>query len=94
MGGGPCSGLALVSAPWDTMPAEPSARSLDRISHNLCDLAHKRLAYYSELSKSGRWKLYFTEREFIERLRDVIAVTNTWNELTGRKPSAKIRDAA
>ena len=74
------------------MSATPAA--IDAVSQRLRELAHKRLAYYSELSKTGRWKLYFTEREFIERLRDVIAVTNAWNEIAGRKPSAKLRDAA
>jgi hypothetical protein len=74
------------------MPAD-SPGPLDAVSQRLCDLAHRRLAYYSELSKSGRWKLYFSEREFVERLRDVIAQTNAWNELTGRK-SLEARDAA
>ena len=68
------------------MPAG-SKGPLDAVSQRLCDLAHKRLAYYSELSKSGRWKLYFSEREFVERLRDVIAQTNAWNELTDRRSS-------
>ena len=74
------------------MPATTAA--IDAVSQRLRALAHKRLAYYLELSKTGRWKLYFTEREFIERLRDVIAVTNAWNEIAGRKPPAKLRDAA
>lgn len=74
------------------MPAHPAA--IDAVSQRLRDLAHKRLAYYSELSRTGRWAVYFTEREFLERLRDVIAVTNTWNELAGAKPTAKLRDAA
>jgi hypothetical protein len=74
------------------MPASTAA--IDAVSQRLRELAHKRLAYYSELSKSGRWKLYFTEREFIERFRDVIAVTNAWNEMVGCKPSGKLRDAA
>ena len=74
------------------MPATTAA--IDAVSQRLRELAHKRLAYYSELSRTGRWKLYFTEREFIERLRDVIAVTNAWNEMAGRQPSAKLRDAA
>jgi hypothetical protein len=74
------------------MPASTAA--IDAVSQRLRELAHKRLAYYSELSRTGRWKLYFTEREFIERLRDVIAVTNVWNEIASRKPSAKLRDAA
>lgn len=74
------------------MPATTAA--IDAVSQRLRELAHKRLAYYSELSRTGRWKLYFTEREFVERLRDVIAVTNAWNEIAGRKASAKLRDAA
>ena len=74
------------------MPA--ASAPIDAVSKRLCALAHKRLAYYSELSETGRWKVYFTEREFVERLRDVIAVTNTWNELTGRRPPARLRDAA
>ena len=74
------------------MSATPAA--IDAVSQRLRELAHKRLAYYSELSKTGRWTLYFTEREFIERLRDVIAVTNAWTEIAGRKPTAKLRDAA
>ena len=74
------------------MPATTAA--IDAVSQRLRELAHKRLVYYSELSKTGRWRLYFTEREFIERLRDVIAVTNVWNEIANRKPSAKLRDAA
>lgn len=74
------------------MPVSSSG-PLDAVSQRLCDLAHKRLAYYSELSKSGRWKIYFSEREFIERLRDVIAVASTWNKLSGRK-STETRDAA
>jgi len=74
------------------MPVTTAA--IDAVSQRLRELAHKWLAYYSELSKTGRWRLYFTEREFIERLRDVIAVTNAWNEMAGRKPSGKLRDAA
>jgi hypothetical protein len=73
------------------MPAENPA-PLDAISQRLCDLAHRRLASYLELSKSGRWKLYFTEQDFIERLRDVIALTSSWNELAGR--GAPARDEA
>jgi len=74
------------------MPATTAA--VDAVSQRLRELAHKRLAYYLELSKTGRWKLYFTEREFIERFRDVVAVTNAWNEMAGRKPSGKLRDVA
>ncbi len=74
------------------MPATTAA--IDAVSQRLRELAHKRLAYYSELSRTGRWTLYFSEREIIDRLRDVIAVTNAWHEMAGRKPSGTLRDVA
>ena len=76
------------------MPAGDPARPLDSILQRGRDLAHQRLAYYSDLSRTGRWKLFFSEREFVERLRDVIAVTNAWNELAVRKVETGKRDAA
>jgi hypothetical protein len=65
------------------MPAGNPARPLDAVTRRLRDLAHRRLAYYAELSESGRWKQYFTELDFIARLRDVIADANAWNALAG-----------
>jgi hypothetical protein len=47
-------------------------------------LALRRHAYYLELFKSGRWSRYFTEQEFIERMRDVMTTTVFWSRLAER----------
>jgi uncharacterized repeat protein (TIGR03809 family) len=46
-------------------------------------LALQRHAYYLDLFKSGRWTHYFTEQEFIERMRDVMRATASWSQLAG-----------
>lgn len=36
-----------------------------------------------ELYRSGRWKHYYSEEQFRDRLRDAIAAVNTWAEIAG-----------
>ena len=63
------------------MPATDSPGSLDAATRGFRDLAMRRHAYYLDLLKSGRWRHYFSEQEFAERLRDVMALTRAWNGL-------------
>lgn len=63
------------------MPAANSSGSLDAATRGFRDLAMRRHAYYLDLLNSGRWRHYFSELEFAERLRDVIVLTRTWNGL-------------
>jgi len=63
------------------MPATNSPGSLDAATRGFRDLALRRHAYYLDLLKSGRWRHYFSEQEFVERLRDVMTVTRTWSGL-------------
>jgi hypothetical protein len=78
-------------------PATP--RPLDSVICRFRMLALRRHAYYLELLQSGRWSRYFTEREFAERLRDVVVVTKFWNGLaadteTSIAPAPPTRSAA
>jgi uncharacterized repeat protein (TIGR03809 family) len=41
-------------------------------------LAEKRRDYFLELHRTGRWKLYYSEPEFVLRMREVNAVVDTW----------------
>jgi uncharacterized repeat protein (TIGR03809 family) len=66
------------------MPAGPSARSTDLLIDRWRALALRRHAYYLELLQSGRWRHYFDERQFAERLRDVVASTRAWDALAQR----------
>ena len=64
------------------MPAG-SHRSFDHVSQDFRALAQRRHAYYLELLQSGRWRRYFSEQEFGERLCDVLNVTKFWTTLAG-----------
>lgn len=50
------------------------------------DLAERRRAYFVELYRSGRWKRYYTEEQFLTRLREVMQAADTWARLA-RRPS-------
>jgi hypothetical protein len=63
------------------MPATNAPGSLDAAARGFRDLAVRRHAYYLDLLKSGRWRHYFSEQEFAERLREVIIVTRAWDGL-------------
>ena len=63
------------------MPATDAPGSLDAATRGFRDLAVRRHAYYLDLLKSGRWRHYFSEQEFAERLREVIIMTRTWDGL-------------
>jgi len=75
------------------MPAIPTAPRLDEIARKWRDLADCRLAYFTELYRSGRWKHYYTPESFSVRMRDVIKAAKIWGDLAGRpvtdQPSAE-----
>jgi hypothetical protein len=66
------------------MPALPDGLHFDRISRNWHDLADRRLSYFIELYRSGRWQHYYTQESFAVRMLDVIKVTKAWGELADR----------
>jgi hypothetical protein len=60
------------------MPAAPSAR-VQEIARHWHDLAERRLAYYNELYRSGRWKHYYRSQEqFAVRMIEVIKAARTF----------------
>jgi uncharacterized repeat protein (TIGR03809 family) len=66
------------------MPAMQGGSPLDEISLKWRDLAQRRLAYFTELYRSGRWKHYYTPEAFTERMRDVVKAANAWSHLAER----------
>jgi uncharacterized repeat protein (TIGR03809 family) len=49
-------------------------------------LAERRRAHFIELYRSGRWRNYFTEREFLNSVRDIAADLDSWNALATPEP--------
>ena len=54
------------------MPAMQGGPRFDEISRKWLDLAERRLAYFIELYRSGRWQHYYTKERFAVHMRDVI----------------------
>jgi len=69
----------------------------DKIAEKWHALAQRRLAYISELDRSGRWKWYYAEEQFKLRKRDAERAAALWATLAGKQPvagKADIRPAA
>jgi uncharacterized repeat protein (TIGR03809 family) len=62
--------------------------NLQEIARKWHDLAERRLDYFTELYRSGRWKHYYTQERFAMRMLDVIRAAKVWSELAG-KPRAE-----
>jgi hypothetical protein len=64
------------------MPATPGSAPFDVLSRRWHTLAERRLAYYAELYRSGRWTLYFKSREdFASSMMRIIEAEKIWAHL-------------
>jgi uncharacterized repeat protein (TIGR03809 family) len=78
------------------MPPISRPPPLDAIARKWCDLAQRRLDYYTELYRSGRWRHYYTEEALALRMLDVIKAVKLWAELSPARADDKddLRPAA
>ncbi len=71
------------------MPHVPGTARFDLIARKWHALAQRRLDYYEELYRSGRWTLYYGSRQqFARHMLDVIRAAKTWAKLAGEAPPA------
>ncbi|HZQ12647.1 MAG TPA: hypothetical protein VFB31_07550 [Pseudolabrys sp.] len=69
------------------MPHVPGAARFDIIARKWHALALRRLRFYDELYRSGRWTLYYPSRElFARHMLDVIKAAKIWARLAGDAP--------
>ena len=68
------------------MPAPPGVPRLDELSRKWLDLAERRLAYFTELYRCGRWRRYYTAEQFAARVQDVMRAVKAWRGLSGLPP--------
>jgi uncharacterized repeat protein (TIGR03809 family) len=47
-------------------------------------LAERRQAHFMDLYKTGRWKHYYTDEQFVARMREAVAAAERWAELAPR----------
>ena len=58
-----------------------SSAALEQASRKWRALADRRRAHLVELFHSGRWKRYYTEEQFLHRLRDAVRASERWAEI-------------
>ena len=58
--------------------------AMDKAALKWRDLAERRRAHFVELYQSGRWKHYYTDQQFLLRMREAIVVANRWAEIAPR----------
>lgn len=76
------------------MQGPPGSPQLQEIAQRWHGLAEQRLAYYTELYRSGRWKHYYNQEAFAARMLDVIAAAKKWRMLAGRPEAPMPLEAA
>lgn len=54
------------------MPDTLGVPGFDELSRQWLALAERRLAYFSELYRSGRWQRYYTAESFADQVVDVM----------------------
>jgi hypothetical protein len=66
------------------VPAKFNPQRFERVTRRWLELAERRLAYYEDLYRSGRWRRYFpTEEHFAIRMLDVIKAAKAFREAAG-----------
>ncbi|HKA81575.1 MAG TPA: TIGR03809 family protein [Xanthobacteraceae bacterium] len=66
------------------MSSWPYTYALDGVAQKWRALAERRRAHFVELYDSGRWKRYYSEEQFINRMREAIRLTERWIEIAPR----------
>jgi uncharacterized repeat protein (TIGR03809 family) len=63
------------------MSARLPVHALDEVAQKWRILAERRCAHFLELHHSGRWKHYYGEEQFLERLREALRLSERWAEI-------------
>ena len=66
----------------------------DKIAEKWHALAQRRLAYFRELERSGRWKRYYSDAQYGQCLRDAERAAMLWRKLASQQPTraSAVRD--
>jgi uncharacterized repeat protein (TIGR03809 family) len=62
---------------------------MERVALKWRDLAERRRAHFIDLYRSGRWRHYYTNEEFLAEIRDAIAIAQRWAKIAPRPEELK-----
>lgn len=63
------------------MPIPRAVRSFDQIVQQWRDLADRRRDHFAELYRTGRWRHYYTEEQFVAHMREVVRAAEAWAQI-------------
>jgi hypothetical protein len=78
--------MALM-AHWHSTPA------LDEVAQKWRALAERRRAHFVELYHTGRWKRYYSEEQFLLKMREAIKATNSLGGDRAHAPASRRKRA-
>jgi uncharacterized repeat protein (TIGR03809 family) len=70
------------------------AHALEEVAQKWRALAERRCVYFLELHRSGRWRHYYSEEQFLVRLREAIQVKERWVEIAAPPTAAAVSEHA
>jgi uncharacterized repeat protein (TIGR03809 family) len=56
----------------------PATTRLHAVSLRWRNIAERRREHHLELYKSGRWRRYYTDEQFLEAMREAVALAERW----------------
>ena len=63
------------------MSATLPFHAFQEVAHRWRVLAERRCEHFLELHDSGRWKYYYSEQQFLDRLDEAIRLSERWAEI-------------
>jgi hypothetical protein len=66
------------------VPIPRAVRPFDQVAQEWRELADRRREHFADLERSGRWRHYYTEDQFLAQMRDVIRAAEAWARIAGR----------
>lgn len=72
------------------MQSQPTVFPSEQIAQRWRDLAARRRTHFIELYQSGRWKHYYSEADFVLRMREVCQAAEQWEKLASVAQTVKV----
>jgi uncharacterized repeat protein (TIGR03809 family) len=63
------------------MSATLPFHAFQEVAHRWRVLAERRCAHFLELHDSGRWRYYYSEQQFLDRMDEAIRLSEHWSEI-------------
>jgi hypothetical protein len=58
-----------------------ATHAFQEVAHRWRVLAERRCAHFLELHDSGRWRYYYSEQQFLDRMDEAIRLSERWSEI-------------